>query len=219
MTTMTQTDEVPIVSERSVQPPDLADEQWHDVMSPPPELAARAARLIAAGDGENLTEPQLVALVRGVYREPDLWRPLVVTDPDRRRYRLLYEEARLDLWVLSWMPGQFTGYHDHGDAAVGLVAAQGEVIERQLHLRDGARARRLTAGDERHGRAGYIHSVGHAAGRPAVTIHAYSPPLTQVGQYSADESGLLIRTIQHGRQELVDHTIASLDRDLDGAGA
>jgi len=50
-----------------------------------------------------------------------------------------------------------------------------------------------------------------------VTIHAYSPPLTRVGQYRADESGMLIRTIQHGRQELVDHSIATLGHGLDGA--
>ncbi len=204
-------------TDRRVPPPDLTDEQWHDVMSPPDDLAARAAELIPTGPGEILTEPQLLSLVRGVFITPDLWRPLVVTDPVRRRYRLLYEDDRLDLWVLSWMPGQFTGYHDHGDAAVGLVVADGEVIERQLRLVDGAFYRRLGVGDERSGRAGYIHSVGHAAGTPAVTIHAYSPPLTHVGQYRADESGVLIRTIQHGRQELVDHTIAALGHDLDGA--
>jgi hypothetical protein len=66
----------------------------------------------------------------------------------------------------------------------------------------------------RTGGAGYIHSVGHAAGEPAITIHAYSPPLGEVGQYRAGEGGVLERHPQHGRQELVDHTIAAAEPSL-----
>ena len=58
--------------------------------------------------------------------------------------------------------------------------------------RGNARARRqgradpARAGRSRNGAGGYIHSVAHVDGEPAVSIHAYSPPLMVVGQYSQD---------------------------------
>ena len=59
---------------------------------------------------------------------------LVISDRRRRRYRLLFEDPRLDVWVLSWMPGQETGFHDHGASNVALTALQGTVLERQMRL-------------------------------------------------------------------------------------
>ena len=44
----------------------------------------------------------------------------------------------------------------------------------------------MTPGVVRTGPGGYIHSVSHVAGEPAISIHAYSPPLTCVGQYRAE---------------------------------
>jgi hypothetical protein len=44
-----------------------------------------------------------------------------------------------------------------------------------------------------------------------VTIHAYSPPLERVGQYRVDDEGILRRSIEHGRQELLDNSIAAID--------
>ena len=41
-------------------------------------------------------------------------------DTERRRYELVYEDDRMDAWILSWMPGQGTGFHDHYISGVGL---------------------------------------------------------------------------------------------------
>jgi hypothetical protein len=38
-----------------------------------------------------------------------------------------------------------------------------------------------------------IHRVAHAGGPPAVTVHAYSPPLWRMGAYEVLESGELQR--------------------------
>jgi predicted metal-dependent enzyme (double-stranded beta helix superfamily) len=132
----------------------------------------------------------------------------VISDRRRRRYRLLYEDSQLDIWVLSWMPGQKTGFHDHGDSNVALTTVQGAVLEQQIRLGTTNISRELAPGRLQHGPAGYIHSVTHTSGQPAVTLHAYSPPLTNVGQYRAGTQGELRREQQHGRQELLDHTLA-----------
>lgn len=189
--------------------PSLTPQQWYDVMAPPPELADRCAELMPHGGVLNVDE--LEKLVRDIANDPTIWEPLVVEDRERRRYRLLLEDDRIDVWVLSWMPGQGTGFHDHDHSGVGLICTRGEVLERQMLLPTGASDVIMSPGVSRQGVGGYIHSVAHHSGEPAVTIHAYSPPLVHVGQYRADAQGVLSREIEHGRQELLDNTIAAVD--------
>jgi predicted metal-dependent enzyme (double-stranded beta helix superfamily) len=171
------------------------------------ELAARCGELLTR-DG-IYEAPELEDLVRRLAERPDLWEPLIVEDRDHRRYHLLYEDERIDIWVLSWMPGQRTGFHDHDISDVGLVCCRGELDEGLLVIGAGAADPiRMTPGVSRNGPGGYIHSVAHVAGEPAVSIHAYSPPLLVVGQYRQDADGRLLREPEHGRKELLDTTIA-----------
>jgi predicted metal-dependent enzyme (double-stranded beta helix superfamily) len=168
-------------------------------------LAARTSELLE--DTGVLSERQLAKLVTRITERPDLWQPLVVVDGEHRRYELLYDDEQLDIWVLSWMPGQKTGFHDHDRSSVALICAQGELDEGSLVLGASAEPVRMTPGVTRTGPGGYIHAVSHVAGEPAVSIHAYSPPLTCVGQYRVDEQGRLRREPEHGRKELADSTM------------
>jgi len=190
----------------------MTPQAWWEVTSPPPELAEQCSKLVSAQAPEGpLSTSQLNALVTAITQTPDLWQPLVVVDSSRRRYRLLYEDDRIDIWVLSWMPGQHTGFHDHDLSGVALICAQGMTIERQMTLPTGATMIEMEPGHCREGGPGYIHSVCWGRGEPAVSIHAYSPPLIRVGQYVVDEQGIMLRRIAHGRQELMDNTIAERD--------
>ena len=155
-----------------------------------------------------LSEHELVDFVSRIAARRDLWAPLVIDDRERRRYELLYDDDRVDVWVLSWMPGQRTGFHDHDQSRVALLCVQGELDEGSLVVGREAETVHMAAGICRSGPGGYIHSVAHRAGEPAVSIHAYSPPLTCVGQYRADAAGRLRREVEHGRKELKDTTIA-----------
>jgi hypothetical protein len=47
-----------------------------------------------------------------------------------------------------------------------------------------------------------IHRVLHAGDGPAVTIHAYSPPLRRMGAYRVGANGELERESQPFEQEL-----------------
>jgi Cysteine dioxygenase type I len=185
----------------------LLPQEWHEVTAPPLDIA-RAAAASSAGYGAGTLETdELSRLVGCLASRTELWKALVVCDPTRRRYRLMLDDERLDIWVLSWMPGQSTGYHDHGNSNVALAALEGCVLERQIRVGCASLERELRPGVVQPGPAGYIHSVAHHTGAPAVTLHAYSPPLVQVGQYRSGPQGVLLREQQHGRQELLDHTI------------
>ena len=122
-----------------------------------------------------LAVEELEQLAREIAVRPELWEPLVRVDPERRRYELLYEDDRLDAWVLSWLPGQATGFHDHDVSGVGIAVAQGVVREHQMRYAGEHVELELPAGSTRRGGSGYIHRVLHGDGEPAVTIHAYSP--------------------------------------------
>jgi hypothetical protein len=152
---------------------------------------------------DGILDPaELEHVARSIGARPDIWQPLVRLDRERRRYELVYEDDRMDAWVLSWMPGQATGFHDHYISSVGLCVAQGSVREDQMRYGTTHVERHLTAGDSRRGDPTYIHRVQYEQGEPAVTIHVYSPRLDWVGQYRIDDDGVMRREPSPGRNEL-----------------
>jgi hypothetical protein len=152
---------------------------------------------------DGILDPEeLEQVARSIAARPVIWEPLVRLDPERRRYELVYEDDRMDAWVLSWMPGQATGFHDHYISSVGLCVAQGAVREDQMRYGMGHVERHLTAGVSRRGDPSYIHRVQYEDGEPAVTIHVYSPRLEWVGQYRIDDDGVVRREPSPGRNEL-----------------
>ncbi len=155
-----------------------------------------------------LSTDELEEVARALALRPDIWEPLLHADPQQRRYELVYEDDRLDAWILSWMPGQGTGFHDHYISSVGLCVASGAVREDLMVYGAEAQTRELRPGDSRHGGPGYIHRVSHLEGGPAVTVHIYSPRLDWVGQYRLAEDGVVRREVRPGRNELTEQLIA-----------
>lgn len=155
-----------------------------------------------------LSPEELEQVARAIAARPEIWRPLARTDSARRRYQLVYEDDRMDAWVLSWMPGQGTGFHDHWISSVGLCVADGVIREDQMRYGLPAIERTLSPGMSRQGNPSYIHRVQHWSGEPAVTVHVYSPRLDWVGQYRIDDDGVVRREVQPGRNELKDQLIS-----------
>jgi hypothetical protein len=156
-----------------------------------------------------LSPAELEDVACAIGATPDLWEPLVRVDREQRRYELLFEDERMDAWVLSWMEGQATGFHDHYISGVGIAVTQGRVQEDWLRYGGPPVEWHLEAGDSRRGGPGYVHRVRHEAGEPAVTIHVYSPRLDWVGQYRVDDDGVIRREVQPGRRELTPQLLAA----------
>ena len=96
-------------------------------------------------------------------------------------------------WLICWMDDHDTGFHDHDGSAGAVTVVSGAVREERLRL--GAEpARRIVRGGESFTfAAADIHRVLHHGAAPAVTIHAYSPPLWRMGAYGVSPSGELAR--------------------------
>ncbi|HET9288029.1 MAG TPA: cysteine dioxygenase family protein [Gaiella sp.] len=178
-------------------------------MSTAPLITPAYASLDDLVPHDGLLSPvELEQLAVEIVECREIWEPLVHVDRDRRRYELIYEDEHLDAWVLSWMPGQGTGFHDHYISGVGLCCAAGGVREDLLVYGGSDIELHLRPGDSRQGGPGYIHRVRHELGEPAVTIHVYSPRLDWVGQYRLGDNGIVRREVRPGRNELTDQLVA-----------
>jgi predicted metal-dependent enzyme (double-stranded beta helix superfamily) len=143
--------------------------------------------------GPNLDRDDLCRLVGAIAAQPRLWRPLVDLDPERRRFEQLRRDGQVDIWVISWMPGHDTGFHDHDQSRGAVAVVMGEILEERLVLGGVPRERRYRAGEVFDFEASHVHRMCQDSSAPAVTIHAYSPPLWRMGAYAVEPDGTLRR--------------------------
>ena len=141
----------------------------------------------------DLTESELRALVQDFAAAPARWAHLVEHDPAQRRYELLVRDEHVAVWLICWMEDHDTGFHDHDVSGGAVAVVAGRVREERLVLGGGTVDRVCGAGEAFSFAASDIHRVRHAGDEPAVTIHAYSPPLWRMGAYEVAPTGELRR--------------------------
>lgn len=120
----------------------------------------------------------------------------------QRWYTRIHGDEELDIWLISWVPGQPTELHDHGGSLGALTVLSGSLNEYRWDGRR-LRRRRLDAGDQAGFPLGWVHDVvwaprpiggPDAAGMavaPTLSVHAYSPPLTAMSYYEITERNTL----------------------------
>ncbi len=158
-------------------------------------------------DGVPASPSALARTAVALASRPDLWRPLVRLTPERRWYARLAQGPGWEAWVLSWLPGQATGLHDHGPSRGAFAVLQGEVEETALLDPAGAGGparlgrQRYPRGSIRTFGAEHVHEVAHAGSGPALTLHVYGPALQQMTRYRLDAGGALraVEVQQAGR--------------------
>lgn len=112
---------------------------------------------------------------------------------DGRWFRRLHTDDDLDVWLISWAPGHATELHDHAGSLGALTVLSGALREYRW---DGQRlrGRRLDAGDQAAFPLGWVHDVtADASSAEALSVHAYSPPLTAMSYYEVTASQRLRR--------------------------
>jgi quercetin dioxygenase-like cupin family protein len=152
------------------------------------------AGLPARPRGRDLEAPELAQLARAIAMRPELWRPLVQHDPDERRYASLHVDRHLGIWVISWMRGHDTGFHDHDVSRVGLAVAAGAVTDERPVWGSPPRCIEAVAGDSWTCERDEIHRMRATGDEPTVTIHAYSPPLARMGVYRLERDAYVSRS-------------------------
>lgn len=103
----------------------------------------------------------------------------------RRWWARLALTSGVELWLLSWLPGQSTGPHDHGGAAGSFTVLLGELAESYRYPAGPIRAQRHTVGSAIGFGAGRAHELSNDTPEPAASVHAYSPPLVPTRKYES----------------------------------
>ena len=130
----------------------------------------------------------LVKIVTDLAEQRLLWEPLVSYDPVDRYYVRLARQREFEAWLLTWLPGQGTDWHDHGGSAGAFMTLRGVLTERHAEVGYGAPriipgARELIAGTLRAFGSRHVHQVTNHGVEPAVSLHVYAPSLVEMHQY------------------------------------
>jgi quercetin dioxygenase-like cupin family protein len=150
----------------------------------------------------SLSLPELKRFAADLAASPERWEHLVRHTGELRVYEQIWDDEDVNAWVICWSEDQDTGFHDHDESAAGISVVSGRVREDRLTVGGPPLSRELGPGTTFTLPPVAIHRVLHAGDRPAVTIHAYSPPLQRTGAYRIGPDGALERESQPFEVEL-----------------
>lgn len=125
----------------------------------------------------------LVTTIGTDFRD-DLLAQVRFASPQRWWARLELTEE-VEVWLLSWLPGQHTAPHDHGGASGAFSVVLGTLSETYRYPGAGIGTRTHQTGDAIGFGAGRAHQVWNSSTEKAATVHAYSPPLVPTREYDS----------------------------------
>lgn len=153
---------------------------------------------VAAAAATAPQHPVRVAMAYAANR--DAWRHLLRYDPTERFATLVERTDETEIWLMSWLPGQETALHDHGDTSGAFTVVSGGLTETVARRRVTDRAtgeelfaHELTAGQSRVFAPGYVHQVRNTGSDPAVSIHVYRYGSRTMRNYHRDPEGGVVR--------------------------
>jgi len=139
-------------------------------------LAARA---------HDLSPDECAALARSAAELVDL---VALDRSGAGSFELLWRDGHSEAWLNTWWEPRDTGFHDHGGSCVGVHVLEGHARTEGLVVGGPRRVTEYQAGESFSSPATGIHRMEHEPG--AVTIHVYSPPLSDIGHYEVVDGEL-----------------------------
>jgi hypothetical protein len=141
----------------------------------------------------NLGRDELEALVNELAEQPERWRGHIGFSDQERHFVSLYRDDYVDVWLLGWTPVNDTGWHDHDISSGAVRVIEGTLRESSPRIGGRPATRLVPAGESFSFGPDHIHRLAGESER-SVSLHAYSPPLWRLGQYTIDELGVMRRS-------------------------
>lgn len=148
----------------------------------------------------------LVGLTREIADDVAAGRHETRIDVEQRWSTRLHADDHLDVWLIGWASSQAAELHDHGGSIGALTVVRGALTEwrwtggedaegdcaaEELAVRGpGLRRRVLDVGHSASFGLGHVHDVSNRATDGAVSVHAYSPPLSVMSYYAVEQGSL-----------------------------
>lgn len=146
---------------------------------------------VALAENPALRHPVRVAVAYAADRAS--WAPLLRYDADERFAVLVDRTEHDEIWLMSWLPGQSTLRHDHGDTSGAFTLVSGSLTEtvHRPNAVDGltAEVHSLRVGQSRVFGPGYAHQVRNDGPDPAVSLHVYRFGGRTIRPYGDPERG------------------------------
>ena len=159
--------------------------------------------MIPSLPGRVMSPDELAELVHELAARRTEWAHLVQYGSGQRWYECLHRDGNVDIWLISWIEEQDTGWHDHDVSSGAVAVVDGMLTEERLVLSGAPHRRDLPTGAGTRFDPSHVHRLRLADGEErAISIHAYSPPLWRLGVYATDEEGLLRRESVSYAEEL-----------------
>jgi hypothetical protein len=158
----------------------------------PPARAVQFADFIASLGLPvgRLSLSDLERVVAGVASRRYLFEDLIVHERDGWSLHLFVNED-VGVKIESWGEDHLVNWHDHGGSSGAFAVTAGTLVE-QYRSDDyvGIECRHLRVGDLASFGADHVHDV-YRFGSAAVSVHAYSPPLTGMTHYDHSPQGFV----------------------------
>jgi Cysteine dioxygenase type I len=139
-----------------------------------------------------LDQRELAGLVEDLAGRPDLWGDQVSYAGGRRHYASIQRDEYVDVWLICWSIGNDTGWHDHDVSSGAVHVVRGALLESNPRIGGVHVQRAVTEGCSFSFGPDHIHRLTGEA-EQSISLHAYSPPLWRLGQYTIDDGGVLRR--------------------------
>ena len=145
---------------------------------------------------DRLTAEQLRLIVTTVAARPELFEDLIADEEQSRWWLLLHRTPNVEVKLLTWKADASSDWHDHGGSSGAFTVTAGALYE-QRRAADGVGVDSSIHGVGSVASIGtdYVHDVDFESGEPAVSIHAYSPPLHGLTFYDHTPYGFVAREI------------------------
>jgi predicted metal-dependent enzyme (double-stranded beta helix superfamily) len=135
-------------------------------------------------------ERYLADLLKDLVGHADRWRAIAQFPRDGRWWQRLDHTDEIDIWLLTWRTGHSTDLHDHGGSAGAFAVVQGELTEIRVSAdRQSSRSTIIAAGETSQIQASTVHDVYNGGPAAAISLHAYSPPLSHQTFYELGSAG------------------------------
>jgi predicted metal-dependent enzyme (double-stranded beta helix superfamily) len=156
---------------------------------------------ISSLPARDLDRDELAALVDRLADESDRWVARVGYDDAERVFVSLHRDDHVDVWLLCWTAVNDTGWHDHDISSGAVRVVRGALAESNPRIDGEPFTRVVRAGETFSFGPDHIHRLSGVDDR-SVSIHAYSPPLWRLGQYSIGSDGVMRRRSVSYAEEL-----------------